>query len=159
MVEAQPGQATRLRQTAVLGAVGLEDVDGPAFDPGNKALAASQDFAPGNRDRRDAGQLDVPLDVIGKQRFSNQVILKSPALAVSRAQLVPCGQNCSYPRRRPSVQRRRQLFPSGADDHLVEGPVAASKGAPAHFDRLEPAGHDISSIRFSGSGSSNRIDP
>src|SRR5271166_5458107 len=49
VVVRQPGDPPRLAQAAVLGAVGLNDIDGPALDPGLKRLPTRQHLAPGDR--------------------------------------------------------------------------------------------------------------
>ena len=148
VVLCQPCDAAEFAETAIFGDIRLDDINGAALEPWLEGLAASEDLAPGDGNGRLAGEFDEAFDVIRWESFfePDDIIVSehfggiaSPVGSVWPELFAAAGVNHEFDVIADGLS-------GGADEEFVEGAIATTEGAPAHFDGSKAAGDDAFKI-------------
>ena len=123
----------------VFGAIRLQNVDRVLLDPGLECLPPCQHFPTRNRDRRDAREFGVTIEIIGRERFlepGDVVIGEHPGGVLRPVDAVRPELLAA-----PGIDHQFDAVPnrltSRADKQFVERAVSTAERPPAQFDRPE----------------------
>jgi hypothetical protein len=148
VVLGHPRDAAEFAETAIFGDVRLNNIDGAALEPWLEGLTAGEDFATGDGYRGLSREFNEAVDVIGGECFfePDDIIVSEHIGGISG----PVGAMGPELFAAAGIDHEFDVIADGlsggADEEFVEGAVAASEGAPTHFDGAKAASDDAFEI-------------